>query len=84
MLLSTVTICKGTEFRCSGDNGECIPKTSICDGKSDCLDDMDEEHCSGTSYTSGTLHKTTRVGMPIELFLRTSLAFGGNMQAVKM
>lgn len=33
----------GTKFKCN--NGRCISKSSVCNGKNDCLDNSDEAKC---------------------------------------
>ena len=47
MICSSIFIskapCHSTKFTC--DNKRCIPKSSVCDGKNDCVDDSDERIC---------------------------------------
>lgn len=41
--------CSDIEYQCR-DGINCISDAKICDGKSDCLDGDDEEHCDSSKY----------------------------------
>lgn len=35
--------CTENEFKCLNDNGQCIPKELVCNGKIECVDGSDED-----------------------------------------
>lgn len=40
--------CRADQATCR--NGQCIPRQTLCDGKSDCNDNSDEASCGGMMF----------------------------------
>ena len=51
--------CYSDETKC--DNGPCILKESLCDGKKDCTDNSDELNCSKTGLVSSSCLSVTAI-----------------------